>query len=213
MVRCRNSLLDEMLHRILRTEFATGLIDDPVQPKVVDVFHGLHVAQHVEEQGSVLLRNQDHQLPLDAGAIHSIAVIGGHADAGVISGRRLGAGGSGGWQSGGSAAGKPHRPRGPAERAGVSPLGAAGGDSSSRTEREGGVRSGHGSRGCRGCWPNRPTSRLSSRSSMNRKAAICRTSRCRTIRTRSSMRSRPRTHTRSSCSKPAVQSRCRGSIM
>ncbi len=79
-------LLDEMVHRILRSEFATGVIDDPPQPKVVDVMHGFHIAQHVEEQGSVLLRNQDHQLPLDAGTIHSIAVIGGHADAGVISG-------------------------------------------------------------------------------------------------------------------------------
>ncbi|HVT96192.1 MAG TPA: glycoside hydrolase family 3 C-terminal domain-containing protein [Acidobacteriaceae bacterium] len=79
-------LLNEMVHRVLRTEFATGIIDDPVKTKVVDVFHGLHVAQHVEEQGLVLLRNEDHQLPLDASAIHSIAVIGGHADAGVMSG-------------------------------------------------------------------------------------------------------------------------------
>jgi beta-glucosidase len=79
-------LLDEMVHRVLRTEFATGIIDDPPTPKVVDVFHGLRVAQHVEEEGAVLLRNEDHQLPLDASAIHSIAVIGGHADVGVISG-------------------------------------------------------------------------------------------------------------------------------
>ncbi|MFP5230142.1 MAG: beta-glucosidase [Acidobacteriota bacterium] len=79
-------LLDEMVHRILRTEFATGIIDDPPMPKVVDVVHGFHVAQRVEEQGAVLLRNQDHQLPLDASTVRTIAVIGGHADAGVISG-------------------------------------------------------------------------------------------------------------------------------
>ena len=79
-------LLDEMVHRVLRTEFATGIIDDPPKPKVVDVVHGFHVAQRVEEQGAVLLRNQDHQLPLNASAIHTIAVIGGHADVGVISG-------------------------------------------------------------------------------------------------------------------------------
>ncbi len=78
--------LNEMLHRVLRTEFATGLIDDPVVPKVVDVVHGFHVAQQVEEQGAVLLRNQNGQLPLDASTIHSIAVIGGHADVGVLSG-------------------------------------------------------------------------------------------------------------------------------
>lgn len=79
-------LLNEMVHRILRTEFATGVIDDPPKPKVVDVVHGFHVAQHVEEEGAVLLRNENHQLPLDASTIHTIAVIGGHADAGVISG-------------------------------------------------------------------------------------------------------------------------------
>ncbi len=79
-------LLDEMVHRVLRTEFATGIIDDPPKPKVVDVVHGFHVAQRVEEQGAVLLRNEDHQLPLNASAIHTIAVIGGHADAGVLSG-------------------------------------------------------------------------------------------------------------------------------
>lgn len=78
--------LSEMLHRILRTEFATGLIDDPVVPKVVDVERGFKVAQQVEERGAVLLRNENGQLPLDANAIHSIAVIGGHADAGVLSG-------------------------------------------------------------------------------------------------------------------------------
>ena len=78
--------LDEMVHRVLRTEFATGIIDDPPQPKVVDVMHGFAVAQHVEEEGAVLLRNANHQLPLAAASIHSIAVIGGHADAGVLSG-------------------------------------------------------------------------------------------------------------------------------
>ncbi len=80
------SQIDEMVHRILRTEFATGIIDDPPKPKVVDPMHGFKVAQSVEEQGVVLLKNADHQLPLDAFALHSIAVIGGHANAGVLSG-------------------------------------------------------------------------------------------------------------------------------
>ncbi len=78
--------LNEMVHRVLRTEFATGIVDDPPQPKVVDVMHGFAVAQHVEEEGAVLLKNANHQLPLVAATIHSIAVIGGHADAGVLSG-------------------------------------------------------------------------------------------------------------------------------
>ena len=78
--------LNEMVHRVLRTEFATGIIDDPPHPQVPDVMHGFVVAQHVEEQGAVLLKNASHQLPLSASAIHSIAVIGGHADVGVLSG-------------------------------------------------------------------------------------------------------------------------------
>ena len=80
------SKIDEMVHRILRTEFACGIIDDPPQPKVVDVMHGFKVAQHVEEQGAVLLKNANNQLPLDPSMAGTIAVIGGHADAGVLSG-------------------------------------------------------------------------------------------------------------------------------
>jgi len=78
--------LNEMVHRVPRTEFATGIVDDPPQPKVVDVMQGFKVAQSVEEQGAVLLKNAQDQLPLDASALRSIAVIGGHADAGVLSG-------------------------------------------------------------------------------------------------------------------------------
>ena len=78
--------LNEMVHRVLRTEFATGIVDDPPHPMVVDVMHGFKVAQKVEEEGAVLLKNADHQLPLDADSIKSIAIIGGHADAGVLSG-------------------------------------------------------------------------------------------------------------------------------
>jgi beta-glucosidase len=80
------SQINEMLHRILRTEFATGVVDDPPRPKVVDVMHGFKVAQYVEEQGAVLLKNADNQLPLDPSMTGTIAVIGGHADAGVLSG-------------------------------------------------------------------------------------------------------------------------------
>lgn len=78
--------LNDMVHRILRTEFAVGVIDDPPKPKVVDVVHGFEVAQHVEEQGAVLLKNSGNQLPLTAAGLKSIAVIGGHADVGVLSG-------------------------------------------------------------------------------------------------------------------------------
>ena len=80
------SELDDHVHRILRAMFAVGLLDDPVQRSVPDVLGGLEVARKLEEQSIVLLRNEKSQLPLDAGKIHSIAVIGPHADVGMISG-------------------------------------------------------------------------------------------------------------------------------
>jgi len=78
--------LDDHVHRILRAMFATGVIDDAPQRSVVDVEGGLEVAQKIAEQSTVLLKNDHAQLPLDASKIHSIAVIGPHADVGMISG-------------------------------------------------------------------------------------------------------------------------------
>jgi beta-glucosidase len=80
------SRFDDMLHRILRTEFAVGLFDLPPDRKVADVFSGFEVAQRVAEQGTVLLKNAQGQLPLKASRLRSIAVIGSHADVGVLSG-------------------------------------------------------------------------------------------------------------------------------
>ena len=78
--------LNDMVHRILRTAFASGIVDNPPQPQVVDVFRGFEVAQKVAEKGAVLLKNANRQLPLKASEIRSIAVIGEHADVGVLSG-------------------------------------------------------------------------------------------------------------------------------
>ncbi len=78
--------IDDHVHRILRSMFATGVIDDPPRKGVVDVMGGFEVAQKIEEQSAVLLKNEHAQLPLDASKIHSIAVIGPHADVGMISG-------------------------------------------------------------------------------------------------------------------------------
>ncbi len=78
--------LNDMVHRILRTEFDSGIVDDPPQPQAPDVMKGFEVAQKVEEKGSVLLKNNRNLLPLSAASVQSIAVIGGHADVGVISG-------------------------------------------------------------------------------------------------------------------------------
>ena len=78
--------LDDHVHRILRSMFASGVIDDPPEKSVVDVEGGFEVAQKIAEQSIVLLRNEHSQLPLDASKIASIAVIGAHADVGMISG-------------------------------------------------------------------------------------------------------------------------------
>jgi len=79
--------LNDMVHRILRSMFAVGVIDNPPTPeRVVDVFKGLEDAQKIAEAGIVLLRNTNNLLPLNAAAVRSIAVIGGHADVGVLSG-------------------------------------------------------------------------------------------------------------------------------
>jgi len=78
--------LNDMVHRIVRTEFAIGVIDNPQPTQVPDVERGLEVAQRIAESSAVLLRNEHAQLPLDATALKSIAVIGAHADVGVLSG-------------------------------------------------------------------------------------------------------------------------------
>jgi beta-glucosidase len=78
--------IDDHVRRILRSMFATGVIDDPPRKSVVDVMGGFEVAQAIEEQGAVLLKNEGSQLPLDASKVRSIAIIGQHADVGMISG-------------------------------------------------------------------------------------------------------------------------------
>ena len=84
------SRLDDMVHRIVRSMFATGAIDHPPIPSVVDPFRGRDDAQHIEEESIVLLKNgalnnRAAILPLSA-STPSIALIGGHADVGVLSG-------------------------------------------------------------------------------------------------------------------------------
>jgi beta-glucosidase len=80
------SRLNDMVHRILRSMFAVGVIDNPPVRQVPDVFRGLDDAQHIAEECIVLLKNANNQLPLNAATIRSIAVIGGHSDVGVPSG-------------------------------------------------------------------------------------------------------------------------------
>ena len=80
------SRLDDMAHRILRSMFATGVVDEPPVRRVVDPFKGRDDSRHIAEESIVLLKNAANQLPLKAGTVRRIAIIGGHADVGVLSG-------------------------------------------------------------------------------------------------------------------------------
>ncbi|HTZ57071.1 MAG TPA: glycoside hydrolase family 3 C-terminal domain-containing protein [Acidobacteriaceae bacterium] len=78
--------LDDHVHRILRSMFLAGLFDYPTQKSVVDVEGGFETARRIAEQSTVLLKNSGGLLPLDGSKVRSIAVIGPHADTGMISG-------------------------------------------------------------------------------------------------------------------------------
>jgi beta-glucosidase len=78
--------IDDHARRVLYAEFLSGIVDHPVEKGVVDVAGGLEIAQHLEEESIVVLKNEKGILPLSPAKIRSIAVIGGHADVGMISG-------------------------------------------------------------------------------------------------------------------------------
>ncbi len=128
------SRLDNMVHRVLRSEFAVGLYDNPPDRRVPDVFHGLEVAERVAEQTIVLLKNANGQLPLAVSQHpldrrHRIARRRGRA-----LGRRL-------------RAGRSHRrecgPLGERQRASLAPLVAVESDSRQGAGRQGRLRSGY----------------------------------------------------------------------
>jgi beta-glucosidase len=68
------SRLNGMVHRIVRTEFASGIVDDPPKGRAVDPFRGADTAQEIAEQSIVLLKNANSLLPLNAAAVKSIAI-------------------------------------------------------------------------------------------------------------------------------------------
>ena len=80
------SEIDDHARRILRSEFASGIVDYPTKKSVVDVEGGLEIARTIEEQSIVLLKNDKAVLPLDRSKVTSIAIIGFNADMGMISG-------------------------------------------------------------------------------------------------------------------------------
>jgi beta-glucosidase len=70
-----------MVHRILRSLFASGVMDAPPVKRPIDVARGAAVAQQVAERSAVLLVNRGALLPLRRSRIHSIVVIGAPANA------------------------------------------------------------------------------------------------------------------------------------
>ena len=77
--------LDDMAGRVLWALFAEGVFDEPVTAGDIDFADHARVTRDDAEGGMVLLKNERHVLPLGPG-VRSIAVIGSHADKGVLSG-------------------------------------------------------------------------------------------------------------------------------
>jgi len=83
------SRIDDMATRILHAMYQVDVFNQPaavtaLSPSMVAADEA--IAQKVEEQGAVLLKNANGQLPLNAAKLNSIAVIGSHADIGVLTG-------------------------------------------------------------------------------------------------------------------------------
>ena len=78
--------LDDAVHRVLRSMFASGVIDNPPQFSETDPFRGRDDAEHIADESIVLLKNSNRILPLSAASVKSIAIIGSHADVAVLSG-------------------------------------------------------------------------------------------------------------------------------
>lgn len=80
------SRLDDMVKRILRTMIAKGVMDHPVsEGGAIDFPAHALVSRADAEEAAVLLKNEKNLLPLRS-ELRKIAIIGGHADAGVLTG-------------------------------------------------------------------------------------------------------------------------------
>jgi beta-glucosidase len=77
--------VSDMVRRMLRSMFANGLFDHPAGSQQIDLAAHANLARQVAAEGMVLLRNEKGLLPLAPGP-KRIAVIGGNASIGVLSG-------------------------------------------------------------------------------------------------------------------------------
>ena len=55
--------IDDHARRVLYAEFLSGIVDNPIEKGVVDVERGLDIAQHLEEESIVLLKNDNRSCP------------------------------------------------------------------------------------------------------------------------------------------------------
>ena len=76
--------IDDMATRIVWPLFEYGVIDDPVKVGAINFKANADVSQNAAEQSLTLLKNDNNLLPLKG--VKTLAVIGGHADKGVLSG-------------------------------------------------------------------------------------------------------------------------------
>ena len=79
--------VDDMARRILRSMFAVGVVDHPIDraSAAIDFAADARVAEQDEAEGIVLLKNAGDVLPFPR-SMKELVIIGGHADRGVISG-------------------------------------------------------------------------------------------------------------------------------
>lgn len=77
--------ISDMVRRILRSMFAVGLFEHPPVAAKIDFDAHARLSRQVAAEGIVLLRNERATLPLSP-ALRRIAVIGGNASLGVLSG-------------------------------------------------------------------------------------------------------------------------------
>lgn len=78
--------LDKKVERILRTMFALGLFEHPVQISPLPVEEHGQLAREIAGKGIVLLKNASELLPLANQWLHSVAVIGADADHNIAGG-------------------------------------------------------------------------------------------------------------------------------
>jgi beta-glucosidase len=81
----QDARLQNMAQRVLRAMFEVGIFDNPQSLQPIPAAADAAIAQQVEENGAVLLQNNNNALPLSPN-LTSIAIIGSRANIGVLSG-------------------------------------------------------------------------------------------------------------------------------